>query len=149
MSQTEKVASSSPLALRYNKWLALATVSTISGMLIGGLFVSISVYIPSLQQSEGWNATGLGGAVTAMLFSSSLAGIFAGALVVDRIGSQATIIVGALIGALGCALASHVHSVEPFVGALLVIGVGVGVAGPVSSIPVSVVECFETVGCLI
>lgn len=111
----------------------MAVLAAVSCSMIGGPLVSMTVFIPVLEQAEGWSDTALGGAASALLVSLSLASLLSGVLC-DRFNVRLPILCGGLLAAGGCLAAARCTYSEGFVGAYFVIGMGLGLATIVPSI---------------
>lgn len=122
-------------AAALNRWLTLAALSLVTGLLVGGVVVSLGIYVPVLERAEGWSATAMGTALTGMLLGMSVSGIVAGA-VTARIGAKPTILVGTFLAAAACWLASQAHSEAMFLIAVTILGLGIGAGSMVPSIAV-------------
>lgn len=135
MTENAVIAEPGKPAEDASRWFTLAALSLVTGMLVGGVVVSLGVYLPVLERTEGWNATAMGTALTGMLLSMSLSGIVAGT-VTARVGAKPTILVGTIISAAACWLASHAPSEAMFQIAVALLGLGIGAATMVPSIAV-------------
>jgi MFS family permease len=111
--------------IQWRDWLALAILSIASGLSVGGTLTSLGVYMPALESAEGWSQTALGSAGTSLLFSMSVSSILVG-IAIERCGERIIISATVLIAAVGCFLAAHAASADYFIGALAVVGFGVG-----------------------
>jgi len=117
-----------------DKWLLLSALAAVASLMIGGPLVSLNAYVPIVRAHEPWGAAALEGTATAILFFMSATGIAVGAIV-DRSSARHAIVGGALLAAAGCWIAAACNGVVPFIAAFALIGVGLGAATIVPSIP--------------
>ncbi len=92
----------------YGWWVLLALL--IIGSIGPMARYSISAFFPSLSQDLGWSRSLIGTAQSISLWSYSFLSIAAG-LMLDRIGSRKTILIGGVVCLIGWLLLSSVNSV--------------------------------------
>lgn len=117
-----------------NRWIILAAHCVTSGLLIGGLLVSLSVYGPYLLRAQGWSETTLGVAATASLVAMSVSSIVSGGLL-QRLSFSTIIVAGAVLACMGAVAAAKSASETWFIVGFALAGLGVGTATMVPSIP--------------
>jgi MFS family permease len=115
------------------RWWVLAAVTLIFFFLNGATFTSLGVALYSMIAELHWSQTAAG-------FGFALLGIACGlssplpAVLMKRIGTRWTIVLGCVTLALGFLLASVTHSLLSFYIAMLLLGTGYSLAGNVPGI---------------
>jgi len=100
-----------PDALRtHYRWIIVAAGGALGCVAIGGLF-ALPVFLRPIAQDTGWSSTGISTAMTLAFVALALGSIAWGALS-DRVGPRLVVLAGAVLLALGLALASLATSLD-------------------------------------
>src|SRR5262245_12333389 len=89
-----------------------------------GAVFSLAVLLQPMEQATGWSRAGISAAMTIVFIAMGIGGFVWGALS-DRIGARPVVLTGAVLLALGLALASRATSLLEF---QLTFGVIVGIS---------------------
>jgi MFS family permease len=131
-----------PDALRtHYRWIIVAAGGALGCVAIGGLF-SLPVFLRPIAQDTGWSSTGISTAMTLAFLALALGSIAWGALS-DRVGPRLVVLVGAVLLALGLALASLATSLLAFQ-LLFGVVVGIGAAAIFAPMMACVTGWFDT-----
>jgi MFS family permease len=123
------------------RWVIVAAGGLLGCIAIGAMF-SLPVFLVPISAATGWSRTGVSAAMTISFLTLAVSAIGWG-LIVDRYGPRAVVLTGAVLLALGLALASRAPSLLVF---QLAFGALVGVAGAAVLPPMmaTVTGWFET-----
>ncbi|WP_431513023.1 MFS transporter [Variovorax sp. DAIF25] len=131
-----------PDALRtHYRWIIVAAGGALGCVAIGGLF-SLPVFLRPIAQDTGWSSTGISTAMTLAFVALALGSIAWGTLS-DRVGPRLVVLVGAVLLALGLALASLATSLLAFQ-LLFGVVVGIGAAAIFAPMMACVTGWFDT-----
>jgi len=131
-----------PDALRtHYRWIIVAAGGALGCVAIGGLF-SLPVFLRPIAQDTGWSSTGISTAMTLAFLALALGSIAWGTLS-DRVGPRLVVLVGAVLLALGLALASLATSLLAFQ-LLFGVVVGIGAAAIFAPMMACVTGWFDT-----
>src|SRR5262249_56434582 len=104
-------------------WITVALGALMTCVAFGAVF-SLAVFLQPMEQATGWSRAGISGAMTIVFLAMGAGGFGWGALS-DRIGARPVVLTGAVLLALGFALASRATSLLEF---QLIYGLIVGLA---------------------
>lgn len=131
-----------PDALRtHYRWIIVAAGGALGCVAIGGLF-SLPVFLRPIAQDTGWSSTGISTAMTLAFVALALGSIAWGSLS-DRVGPRLVVLAGAVLLALGLALASLATSLLAFQ-LLFGVVVGIGAAAIFAPMMACVTGWFDT-----
>jgi MFS family permease len=131
-----------PDALRtHYRWIIVAAGGALGCVAIGGLF-SLPVFLRPIAQDTGWSSTGISTAMTLAFLALALGSIAWGTLS-DRVGPRLVVLVGAVLLAIGLALASLATSLLAFQ-LLFGVVVGIGAAAIFAPMMACVTGWFDT-----
>jgi MFS family permease len=131
-----------PDALRtHYRWIIVAAGGALGCVAIGGLF-SLPVFLRPIAQDTGWSSTGISTAMTLAFLALALGSIAWGTLS-DRVGPRLVVLAGAVLLALGLALASLATSLLAFQ-LLFGVVVGIGAAAIFAPMMACVTGWFDT-----
>jgi MFS family permease len=122
-------------------WGLLLILSMIGFLLIGGMLTSLSVYVSVMQAHFGWSEAAMGGGPVMLLLGMSIGNLSAGALM-RRLGVKGLFLVGVSAALCGWIAAGLVRSLDEFMAAMALSGIGTGVATIVPGIAV-ISQCFH------
>jgi sugar phosphate permease len=97
-------------------------------LLLGESYYNLGVLAPAMARDLGWSATEFGAAITLYMLAVAL-GYLAGGLFIRHYGPRLVVIIGSLVAAGTCALASSVSSLWVFYAVAVVYGLGTCVGG--------------------
>jgi MFS family permease len=103
------------------RWKTLAILACTQIMSWGALYYAIAILAPEIQREMGWRSEAVVGAFSWSLLVSGLAATPIGALL-DRHGGRGVMGAGSLLGAIGFAVLSQVHSLPAYYAAWTVLG---------------------------
>ena len=104
-------------------WVVVGAGAVLTCVAFGAVF-SLAVFLQPMEQATGWSRAGISGAMTLVFLAMGAGGFGWGALS-DRIGARPVVLAGAVLLALGLALASRATSLLEF---QLIYGLIVGLA---------------------
>lgn len=116
-----------PVERPSESWLLVAALSMIAFAIIGGTLTSMGVYLPTVQHAFGWSETATGGLPMAMLLGFSLGNLVVGPLM-GRLEIRTLVAMGAVLCAVGWALAARLTSLPMLMVAMAMTGLGGGLA---------------------
>jgi MFS family permease len=103
------------------RWKTLAILACTQIMSWGALYYAIAILAPEIQREMGWRSEAVVGAFSWSLLVSGLAATPIGALL-DRHGGRGVMGAGSLLGAIGFAVLSQMHSLPAYYAAWTVLG---------------------------
>lgn len=111
----------------WQAWKLVAGLSIISLLLIGGMMVSLSVYLPILQRHFSWTDAQLGLGPTVLLVSMGLSSLLAGPAM-PRMGLRPLLLTGVGSAVIGWCAAGAANTLAQFALAMAATGFGIGAA---------------------
>ncbi|KQV87156.1 hypothetical protein ASD15_28350 [Massilia sp. Root351] len=103
------------------RWKTLAILACTQIMSWGALYYAIAILAPEIRRETGWSSASVVGAFSWSLLVSGLAAAPIGALL-DRHGGRSVMGAGSVLGALGFAILSRMHSLPAYYLAWTILG---------------------------
>jgi predicted MFS family arabinose efflux permease len=124
------------------KWWVLATVALTWIVVMDASIASLSIYLLPVSKTFSVPVGTVGYSASAFVFAMTLISPILGR-VIDLFGARRVMSVGAIISAIGFVVASMSQNIDQYIGAMVVLGIGMGTASYIPGVIV-ISKWFDT-----